>query len=591
MEVKRYGRGQNASFRKAGAVCCLLFSVFALLPIETSAQDFRRLYRNAKELFDDKQFNLAMEAFKPLIVYDRNNPYAEYASFYYAVSAHEQGYAAVAKDMFLQVRRLYPDWEQRAEVNYWLAKLYFDQREYFQGLLMLREITQPEWQSDLASLKRHYFSSLDDAETLRMMLEEYPSDTEAARALARCLAREAHQPHVLAQFDSLVSAYQFERSDFNLNHGPVSVKKDKYVVSLLLPFLANTLEPTPAPKVNQQILELYNGIRMAHDTLTAQGINIDLRLYDTERSEDKLKEILGSEELKDSDLLVGPIFTEVNAVREFSIANRIGMVSPGSNNSDFVGDNPFGLLFQPSFETIGRRAAELVATQVRNKNCIVYFGDAVRDSIQAFNFMLRAKELGINIVLAEEHRRETAGAIITTLTTPTEFDEFKNATQYTLKRDSIGTIYVASDNPLIYSKVNSSVTTRGDSIIVVGSEGWISPENTSINLENYERMGVILAAPRFYSDHSPSFNAFRRAYLIRYGVYPSTSAISGYEFMHFIGKALATHGTYFQPGLSAQGFVPGTIYQGYDYTGAQDNQYVPFIQFQNGQLVVVNSRR
>lgn len=585
-------RTQKTGFRKAGVVFFFSLVFFPLLlPGQSSAQDFRRLYRNAKELFDDKQFNLAMEAFKPLIVYDRNNPFAEYASFYYAVSAHEQGYSAVAKDMLLQTRKLYPEWEQIAEVNYWLGKLYFDQREYFQGMLMLREITQPEWQPDLISLKRHYFSMIDDPETLRMLLEEYPSESEAARVLARHLATEAHQPRVLAQFDSLVSVFHFDRSEFNLNHGPVSVMKDKYVVSLLLPFLANTLEPTPTPKVNQQILELYNGIRLAHDTLTAQGIQIDLRLYDTERSEDKLKEILNSEELKDSDLLVGPIFTEVSAVKEFSVANRICMVSPGSNNADFISENPYGLLFQPSFETMGRRAAELVATRVKNKNCIVYFGDAVRDSIQAFNFMLRAKELGVNIVLAEEHRRETAGAIITTLTTPTEFDEFKNATQYTLKRDSIGTIYVASDNPLIYSKVNSSVTTRGDSIIVVGSEGWISPENTSVNLENYERMGVILAAPRFYSDHASSFSAFRKAYLIRYGVYPSASAISGYEFMLFMGKALSRYGTYFQPGLSGQGFTPGTIYQGFDYTGGQDNQYVPFIQFQNGQLVVVNSHR
>lgn len=577
-----------------GAKQVFRFSFFLTLffgAVVVNAQDFKRQFKNARTLFDEKQYNLAMEAFKPLIVYDRNNPYPEYASFYYAVSAYQQGYGAVAKDMFLQIRKLYPDWDQLSEVNYWLAKIYFDQREYFQGLLMLREINNPALESDVASLKQHYFAQISDAETLRMALEDYPNDKIIARSLAAALAKDANQPGVMRQFDSLVSVFQFNRDEFNLNLGPVSFKKDKYVVSLLMPFLANTLEPTPAPKVNQQILDMYQGIVMARDTLEKQGIHIDLRLYDTESNDEKVKDILALPELKSSDLIVGPIFNNTEAVKEFSLANQIVMVNPVSRNSDYVRDNPFAILFQPSFETIGRRGAEWVAENIRNKNCIVYFGDTPRDSIQAFGFMKRAKELNLNIVLAEEHRRETAGTIISTLATPTEFDEFKNATQYSLKRDSIGSIYVASDNQLIFSKVNSSVTTRGDSIIVVGSEAWISPENTSVSLENYERNHVALAAPRYCSEQSQAYNAFRRSYLLRHGVLPGSLSILGYEFMLYAGKALARYGTYFLPGIAAEGFQTGTLYQGFDYTQSQDNQYVPFVQFRDGELVVVNSRK
>src|ERR1041384_512651 len=88
----------------------LCFSAFA-------QQDLKRQYKHARMLFDNREYNLAMEAFKPLIVYDKDNPSVEYSSFYYAVSAYNLNYKSVAKDMLLQIRDLYPTWDQQQEVN------------------------------------------------------------------------------------------------------------------------------------------------------------------------------------------------------------------------------------------------------------------------------------------------------------------------------------------------------------------------------------------------------------------------------------------------------------------------------------------
>lgn len=92
--------------------------------------------RLLKDHFDGARYSEAMESFKPLTVYDQENPFPEYASFYYALSAQRLGYASVAKDMLLQIKKLYPNWDQMNEVNYWLSKIYFDFGEYFQALLL-----------------------------------------------------------------------------------------------------------------------------------------------------------------------------------------------------------------------------------------------------------------------------------------------------------------------------------------------------------------------------------------------------------------------------------------------------------------------
>src|SRR5438445_430980 len=126
----------------------LFLIVFALSGLAYS-QDFKKQYRHAKKLFEEESFSEAMDAFRPLTIYDKDNSYPEYASFFYAMSAYRLGYKTIAKDMFLQIKKIYPSWEQMDEVNYWLTKIYFEDREYFHALLFSKEIHNDDFKKDL----------------------------------------------------------------------------------------------------------------------------------------------------------------------------------------------------------------------------------------------------------------------------------------------------------------------------------------------------------------------------------------------------------------------------------------------------------
>jgi len=566
----------------------LLIFVPWLLP----AQDLKNQYKKARELFAKGDYAKSMDAFKPLVVYDAKNPSPEYASYYYALSAYRMGFFSVAKDMFLQMRKLYPAWDQMSEVNYFLGKIYFDQREYFQALLILKDIQQEFFFADVTAMKRNYLPQVGDVETLRMLYEEYPEDKEVAHALAGAIARQPYLEQDVNLMDVICGKFGFLREEFASAEAPASKMKDRYTVSLLFPFLSSTLDPSPVKKKNQFVLDLYEGIKLAKDTLAGQGIHVDVLAYDTERNSETLKKLLESDELKATDLLVGPLFQEeVKPVQEFSMNNKINVINPVSNNSDFLGQNSFALLSQPCHETIGTKSAAWVAEKVRKKTCMVYYGETVKDSVMAFSFIKQAIALGVQVVYTEEIHKETMGKIISTLASPTEFDEFKNPIQFKLKVDSIGSIFVASDNPLIYSKVISSVETRGDSIRIIGNESWL--KDTSIDLGIYERLGICLAAPTFSSSLNPNFIEFRRRYILKHGSFPSTYdnyAKIGFEFMIFVGKALHQYGVYFQQGLSNAGSIPGFLSEGYNYTNSRDNQLVPFVQFVDGQLAVTDKR-
>ena len=565
-----------------------LFLVLVLLPLFSSiyAQDYKRQYRTAREFYDEGNFGLAMEAFKPVIVYDKNNPYVEYASFFYALSAYHQNFASVAKDMLLQIKELYPNWNQIDEVNYWLAKIYFDQRQYFQAMQVLIQSPLLANQENVALMKAHYLSQIDDTETLRMMWEEHPEDKVVGKALAKSISRLPFLEQDTRLVDSLVTKFGFDRQEFASSMMPANVFKERYSVALLFPFLSKTLEPTTATKVNQSVLDLYLGIKLAVDTLSAMGIHIDLRSYDTERSQVATSALLELEELKSADLIVGPLFqNQVKLVQDFSINNKINMISPVSNNLEFIGENPFGMLLQPSGETLGERSAEWIAENIPNKNCMVFYGESPKDTVMANSFIVKANELGISIVYKEKVSREKSGDIFNTLATPTEYDEFKNPIQFELKTDSIGSVFVASDDPLIYTKVISAVDTRGDSTIVVGNETWLN--NAAANFQTYERLHLTMAAPTFTYHANPDFIEFRRRFINKHGMIPPEISKVGFEFMWFVGHALDKYGVYFQEGIKDAGYTPGLLFKGYDFSDGRSNHYVPFIQFEQGELAFI----
>jgi len=572
------------SYKYIGLICLMELALLQAV----MAQDYKKQYRTAKDFYLDERYNLAMEAFKPLIVYDKNNPYVEYASFYYALSAYHQNFKSVTKDMLLQMKQLYPNWNQMREVNYWLAKLYFDQKQYFQAMQMLRAYPELLTQPEVTQMKFHYLNQIDDVETLRMMWEEHPEDAVVARALAGAISRKPFLEQDSQLLDSLIVQFGFNREEFASSLKPANVYKDEYVVSLLFPFLAKTLEPTTSVKVNQSVLDLYQGMKLAVDSLNNIGLKIDLRLYDTERSSATTYELLKLEELKSSDLLVGPLFQgQIPYVQEYSLNNKINMISPVSNYSSFIGENPFSLLFQPSNEDMGKRSAEFIAAQIPNKNLMVFYGEAQKDSLAAKSFLTNAQELGLNVIWAERVTKENSADIFTKLATPVEYDEFKNPIEFELKLDSIGSVYVASDDPLIYTKVISAVETRGDSLIIVGNETWLN--NSAANFETYERLRMVLSAPTFSSPKNPNFRKFRQEFLRKHGVLPNEFSKIGFEFMWFIGNSLHKYGVYFQDGLQQASVIPGSLFKGYDYSQGRSNQFIPFIYFREGELEYVNN--
>lgn len=565
-----------------------IFALLAFINQSTVAQvDYNKQYFNAKTLFREGKYNLAMESFKPLIPYDPKNNFSEYASFYYALAAYNQGFKAVAKNSLLQLKSTHPKWNKMDEVNFWVGKIHFDDRDYFQGLKVFSTVQDKKIQQDIEGVKFATLSSIADAETLKMMHEEYPKDEAIARSLATVLAKDLTNPEDKNFLETLITKFNFKRTDF-IPEAPATYFKDVYSVSVLLPFMVNTLDPSPVPKRNQSVLDLYEGMKQAVDTLDKQGVKLSLRAYDTEWKVDKIKTILKTDELKNTDLILGPFFQdEAKVIQEFSLTNQINTFNPVHNNSELIGNNPFAFLYQPAIETLGKKSGEFLAAYAKKKNCMVFYGASKRDSLLAANFVQVAHQNGLKVIAAHKVPKDGSKLVFDILTTPTEFDEFRNPTQFTLNKDSLGSIFVASDDALIYAKVVSSIETRRDEIIVLGSERWIN--QPSIDLGKFQTLPIVLTAPNFNHPQKPATMAFEKKFIRTHGRVPSEYAAMGYELMLILGNQLKKNGVYFQEAL-AKGPVPGFITEGVNYQQSRSNTLIPFIKFTDGKMVVIEKR-
>lgn len=550
--------------------------------------DYQGQYIQAKNHFNEGRYKQAMEAFKPLIVYDKNNPFSQYASFYYALSAYQQSYQSVAKDMLLQIKQLYPEWEKMDEVNLWLARIHFDNQEYYRAMALLNGIAYAGMQKDISDLKYHYFQKEKSVAALEMLYKEFPDEPGIGRSYAKAIINQPLAEQNQELLNELITKFKLPKDEFAVNVIPRSVKKDKYTVAVLFPFAVNNLQPNLSRKPNQFVLDLYDGIVLAVDTLRKQGIEIELLVFDTERSAKITEQILQNPQLKKVDLIVGPLYRDpIRLVTEFAAKHKINVVNPISSDREIVDQNPFSFLFNPAFETMGAKSAEHMSRIVhRRKAGMIISGDQKKDTVLASSFKKIAIEQGLEVVADLRFSRESSQRITDMLATPTELDDKKRAVDFTLKRDSLGWIFVTTDDPLIYMKVISSIEARGDSIKVIGSENWL--ESATIDFTSFERLGISLYAPTYYNFKSYTYKRFLFSFINRYGRQPSNHARMGYELMMNYGTLLHQHGNYFQHALQGGAALPGVIFSGLNYGQSRDNMLVPIVRFNAGELQVLS---
>ena len=568
---------------KAFTILLLLLASVSAFP-QIQETNFQQEYLNGKQFFREGRYGLAQDTFEKVIPESDGNNFSAYASYYYALCSHRQGYSIQSRDMLLQIKSRYPEWEQMGEVNYWLSLINFELQNTEKALEYSLNIENKE---EVLQMQRYFLQQINGLDTLMNLLNMFPGSYAVAEQAAYLITKQNFLDRDLALLDSLVN--QFDLPFLNKEELDDMGPKDRYTVSLLFPFLSSELKPDLSPRINQFVLDLYQGIKLASDTLNQMGSIIEFNLFDTQRDTSVVKSFFTDNRLIESDLVIGPLYNP-EFFSEFSYINQISMVHPYLKDGKLIESNPYFMLYSSIPDDVGARAANLVLSDTTIKTGIVFYGESERDSLMANRFLELVDSSHFEVITKQKisigEEREalrvlTSGMVVNKLT----------AEEMEMAQDSIDLIYVASNNSggSVYANILTGVEARGDTIPVLGSRNWI--EDNVVSKDLLERLDVTMTAYDFIHFTDSSYIRFSDEYLKKYGRLPTKFSAIGYDMMMFFGQSLQKYGKYFQIGLRGEGFIPGTISYGFDYTEKNSNGVIPVIRWQDGTVILVEKLR
>lgn len=103
--------------------------------------------------------------------------------------------------------------------------------------------------------------------------------------------------------------------------------------AVILPFLELDTQ--------NRMVEYYEGLLMAVDSLKKQGLSIDIHTYNSGSANASIKGLLAQKEMKDMNIIFGPMHSEhIKPLAEFSKKNDIHLVIPFTSKADEVFNNP-----------------------------------------------------------------------------------------------------------------------------------------------------------------------------------------------------------------------------------------------------------
>ena len=164
-------------------------------------------------------------------------------------------------------------------------------------------------------------------------------------------------------------------------------------VALLLPFSAkdypvfvDTLVekmPVQISARSEQFISFYEGVLLAVDSLKNQGYKVNLMVFDTERSAEKMYTMVDEIDRFHPDLIIGPVYGSVYKALMDDLTNKnIPVIYPLSSRSEEFGVYPDFIQVNPSMKALTVAMSDWLREEAEEANlvCLNLTGNEVSHS-------------------------------------------------------------------------------------------------------------------------------------------------------------------------------------------------------------------
>lgn len=543
----------------------ILFLLSFFIAHSQKSKEFIKRYNLAKDYYNAKQYPQATKFFKDLTTPHENNSVVEYAYFYQALCAYQQEKYLDSKFVLKQLLQKYPDWNKKEDVYYLLADIYFQLKEYKEAFAFSDTLQDAKLKRDASTMKQYHLRQIEDVAVLKEM-EHTLKDEKIAEILARKLDQKYNSVEDKMLLEYLIQDYHLDRTKYPNGTFRANKKKDQYNVAVLLPFMLNE---SKSYRKYARFYELYQGIRLAADTLLKKGIVLNLFVYDTQKDTTRLKELLSHNEMEEMDLFIGPVYQQTSEMmKHFATIHRINYINPLQDDGGLIEETENVFLVKPSNEVKGLSFANYTNHAFPKKDVIVFYGEQEQDSVLAHTYIANLDQEKKRVVSLKKITKKNAIDIRKII---------NNADQSTLSN-----IFIASGENLAAAHLMSALESNKFNVPVIAPSKWL--KIGVIEYEQFKRHQFYFDYEDYVDVMNESVQEYRITFKNKMNLKPSiysknSDAYYGYESMFFFGTMMAKYGNLFNEGLETESYSPNFTFTGMSYQETSANNIAPLYRF------------
>lgn len=320
---------------------------------------------------------------------------------------------------------------------------------------------------------------------------------------------------------------------------PKEIRKSS--IALILPFYLNTINPKTASSKDisktNLALDFYQGFKLALDSLSSEGYNFNLKVFDSQDQETRVVNLARAKSVLANDLIIGPVFPKnIKAFGEFAELKQKLQVSPLAASLPTTFNNEHLVTVNNTIDQHAWKVADFIVANYKPEeiNVVLINTQNAEDSKFANPIKKYLKNLSQNKI------------------TFTERPNAKNI-ESALLPDKNNLIIIASDEvDFILPTINRLHVLAKNQyrIELFGHPNWIKIQ--SLDNEKLQWLNTHLSSSYFIDYTSNEVKQFIARYRDEYSLEPSEFAFKGFDNGYYFGKLLAKYGSDYIQHLSTE---------------------------------------
>lgn len=304
-------------------------------------------------------------------------------------------------------------------------------------------------------------------------------------------------------------------------------------ISLLLPFGLNHLQPG-SPYTRSSLkeadiaLDYYRGFKLALDSLTSQGYNYRLQVFDSRDEKARAHNLAANPAVLTANLIVGPVFPD--DIKAFTAAYSNGskpVVSPLSASSPVIYKNPQLITITPPLKYHALAAAEYVNDKIKPQKVFILKSGFSEENDYIASFKKEIDSLGkkrIKVIAITVLRGQLSSL------TP----------QLSATAQNVFVVAATNQHFLIVTLNALDSLSATYPVTVIGHPSWINFSFLKTSL--LQRLNTCITSADLVNYKDIKTVTFIHYYKEAYHIEPTGFAIKGFDEGLYFGKQMATSG-------------------------------------------------